>query len=43
MVCSQSLETQITILQCAIAGVRTKEANERSFVCVHQHGGDDVT
>ena len=43
MVCNQSLETRITILQCTIAGGRTKGANERSFVFVHQHGGDDVT
>ena len=26
-----------------IAGGRTKGANDRSFVFVHQHGGDDVT
>ena len=28
---------------CTIVGGRTKEANERSFVFVHQHGRDDVT
>ena len=37
-VCNQSLETQITMLQCTIAGGRTKGANEQSFVFVHQHG-----
>ena len=32
------------MLQCTIAGGRTKGANdERSFVFVHQHGGNDVT
>ena len=36
-------ETQITMLKCTIAGGRTKGANERSLVFVHQHGGDDVT
>ena len=36
-------ETQITMLQCTIAGGRTKEANDRSLVFVHKHGGDDVT
>ena len=30
------------MLQCTIAGEQTKGANERSFVFVHQHGGDDV-
>ena len=25
------------------SGGRTKEANERSFVFVHQHGGENVT
>ena len=29
------------MLQCAIAGGRTKGANEKSFVFVHQHGGYD--
>ena len=30
------------MLQCTIAGGRTKGANdERSFVFVHQHGGND--
>ena len=43
VVCNQSLETQIPMLQCTIAGGRTKGANERSFVFVHQHGDDDVT
>jgi len=28
--------------QCAIAGGRTKGANKKSFVFVHQHGGNDV-
>ena len=31
------------MLQYTIAGGRTKGANDRSFVFVHQHGGDDVT
>ena len=31
------------MLQCTIAGGRTKGANEKSFVFVHQHGGHDVT
>ena len=43
MVYNQSLETQKTMLQCTIAGGRTKGADERSFVFVHQQGGDDVT
>ena len=43
MVCSQSLGTQITMLQCTIACGRTKQASEKSFVFVHQHGGYDVT
>ena len=43
VVCNQSLKTQITMLQCTIAGGRTKGTNERSFVFVHQHGGDDGT
>ena len=30
------------MLQCTIAGGRTNEANEKSFVLVHQHGGYDV-
>ena len=29
--------------KCIIAAGQTKGANERSFVFVHQHGGDDVT
>ena len=40
---SQSLETQMTMVKCTNAGGRTKGANERSIVFVHQHGGDDVT
>ena len=32
MVCHQSLETQIAMLQCSIAGGRIKGANERSFL-----------
>ena len=32
VVCNQSLGTQIAMLQCTIAGVRTKGANEKSFV-----------
>ena len=43
MVCNQSLGTEMTMLQCTIAGGRTKGANEKSFVFVHQHGGYDVT
>ena len=39
----QPPETPITIGKCTTSGERTKEANERSFVFVHQHGGDDVT
>ena len=35
-------KTQITMLQCAIAGGRTKGSNERSIVFVHQHGDDEV-
>ena len=31
-----------TMLQCTIAGGRRNGADERSFVFVHQHGGDDV-
>ena len=31
------------MLQCTISGGRTKGANEKSFVFVHQHGGHDVT
>ena len=43
VVFSQSLETQMTMVKCTNAGGRTKGANERSIVFVHQHGGDDVT
>ena len=43
VVCNQSLGTQITMLQCTIAGGRTKGANQKSFVFVHQHGCYDVT
>ena len=43
VLCNQSLETQKTVLQCTIAGRRTKGADEKSLVFVHQHGGDDVT
>ena len=39
--CNQSLERQITILQCTIAGGRTKGANEGIFGFVYQHGGDE--
>ena len=38
-----SVGTQITMLQCTIAGGRTKGANKKSFVFVRQHGGYDVT
>ena len=31
------------MLQCTIAGKRTKGSDEKSFVFVHQHGGYDVT
>ena len=31
------------MMQCTIDGGRIKGANERSFLFVHQHGGDDVT
>ena len=40
MICNQSLLRQITVMQCAIAGGRTKEANERSHVFVHQNGSN---
>ena len=40
MVCNQSLGTQITMLQCTIAGGRTKGANWKSFIFVHQYGGN---
>ena len=40
---SRSLGTQITMLQCTIAGGRTKAATEKSFVFVHKHGGYAVT
>ena len=40
---NQPLQTPIAIEKCTTSGGRTKEANERSFVFVHQHGGDDVT
>ena len=45
VICNQSLEIQITMLRCTctIAGGRIKGANERSFVFVYQHSGDDVT
>ena len=33
----------MTIEKCTTSGGRRKEANERSFVFVHQYGGDDVT
>ena len=39
----QTFRDNITIKKSATSGGRTKEANERSFVFVHQHGGDDVT
>ena len=35
--------TQMTMVKHTNAGGRTKGANERSIVFVHQHGGDDVT
>ena len=41
--CNQSFETQITMMKCTNAGGRTKGANEKSIVLVHQHGRDDVT
>ena len=37
------LGTQITILQCTIAGGRTIGPYEKSFIFVHQHGSYDVT
>lgn len=37
VVCNQSLRTHITMPQYTIAGGRTKGANERSFLFVHQH------
>ena len=43
VVFSQSLETQMTMVKRKNAGGRTKGANERSIVFVHQHGGDGVT
>ena len=35
--------TPITIEKPTTCGGRTKEASERSFVFVHQNGGDEVT
>ena len=32
----------MTMVKRTNAGGRTKGANERSIVFVHQHGGDDV-
>ena len=43
VVCNQSLETQVTMVKCTNAGGRTKGANEKAFVLVHQHGRADVT
>ena len=40
---SQPLETPVTIEKCTTSGGRTREANERSVVFVHQGGGNDVT
>ena len=41
--CNQSLETQVTMVKCTNAVGRTKGANEKSIVVIHQHGRDNVT
>ena len=43
MVCNQSLETQITMLQCTKLLVDEQNEILFCFVFVHQHGRDDVT
>ena len=40
---NQSLETQVTMIKCTNAAGRTKGADAKSIVLVHQHGRDDVT
>ena len=40
VVFNQPLETPRTIKKRTTSGGRTKEANKKSFVLVHQHGGD---
>ena len=40
---SQTFRDNITIKKSTTSGGRIKEVNERSFIFVHQHGGDDVT
>ena len=40
---SQTFRDNITIKKSTAPGGRMKEVNERSFIFVHQHGGDDVT
>ena len=39
---SQTFGDNITIKKSTASGGRIKEVNERSFIFVHQHGGDDV-
>ena len=39
----RSLKQTMPYRWCTTAGGRTKGADERSSVFVHQHGGDDVT
>ena len=43
--CNQSFsnKTPRTVKKSTTSGGRTKEAKERSFAFVHEHGGDDVT
>ena len=43
LTCNQSHENQITKTMLAMLVELTIEANEESFVIVHQHGGNDVT
>ena len=33
----------VTMVKCTNAGGRTKGANEKAIVLVHQHGRDDIT
>ena len=40
---SETFKDNITIKKSTASGGRMKEVNERSFIFVHQHGGDDVT
>ena len=40
---NQPQETPNTKEKCTTSGERTKQANDKSFVFVHQHGGFNVT